>query len=251
MYAPEVFVFWSYAKIPLDDFLSFSSASTRLYAAANRMVKEVSTYRNLKRKNRFLTKAGMFREIGDWCSLYMAKQLLGNAFVNTYTPVHFSMLRPFMENPNLGLHYVKASPSDIVSYYLNYKKCPDDFSDANFRQACQNIGNSKYVWKYIRSAQALKYCLNHFPEHVPDIVNGALTGLCFRPSFLTVIDNYKDNLYSPLQKKRAIQVRKRNRREQLPPPCVYGTGAADLVQGEIDKANDTTKFLLRKRNKCK
>jgi hypothetical protein len=181
----------------------------------------------------------------------MAKQLLGAAFMFTYTPASFWSMQPFMENPNLGLQYVNASPSDIVCYYLYYKKCPEDFNDAPFQQACQNLENNELIWKYIHNESVLTYCLNNFPEHINAIVNGVLTGRYFKPSFLRVIDNYKDGLYSPLERKRAIQPRKRTRREQFPaPPLLFGAEGAEVAQQEIDKANDITRFLL-KRNKCK
>lgn len=252
MYAPEVFAFWSYTKIPFEDFLRFTSVSKRIYASSNRMIKEIAVLRDLKRKDRFLPKRKMFEIIGNWCSLYIAKQLLGGAFMFTYTPEKFWKMRPFMENPNLGFRYLNASPSDIVCYYLYYKKCPDDFGDTIFRQACENLENSESAWKYIHTERVLTYCLNHFPVFTKSIVNGVLTGRYFKPSFLRVIDNYKDNLYTPLEKKRAIRTRKRTRTEQFstPPPLLFGTEAAEVVRQEVDKANDITRFLL-KRNKSK
>lgn len=250
MYAPEVFVFWSYTKIPIRDFLSFSSVNKRLYAVSNRMIKEVNVFRKLKRSDRSITKTKMFERIGGWCSLYMAKQLLGQAVICGYTPESFWSFRPFMENPNLGLQYVNASPSDVVRYYLYYKKCPDDFRDAPFIEACQNLENSELNWKYIHNKRVLAYCLSNFPEHTAAIVAGVLTSRYFRPSFLRVIDNYKDGLYTPLQKKHAIRAPKRLRADQFPPPpLLFGEEAAEVIQQEIDKANDITRFLL-KRNKC-
>jgi hypothetical protein len=154
-------------------------------------------------------------------------------------------VRNFIENPNLGIQRVSTHPESIVEYFLKYKEVNfknDPLFIKSFRQlAPLELRN---VWWDISTKRTLSYCLNNFPHHTKDIVDMVMGSIHFKSEFLEVIDKYKDDLYSTLQKKKALTwvSRKRTLCNSNDDDLDYNMNISRLV----DEMNNTTAFLLKK-----
>lgn len=235
----KVFVRWCYGRIKFKSFLFlYCRLNKTLYDYINRVIPEVEKFRKYKG----MTGYEIFcnTDFGLSCSRYLASQLLLWQ-KEKYTTQNIRCVRAFMENPNLGYRMLNTHPEAIVGYYLAFKSNFKD--DRLFKNSLLRLDSLsiKCVWEYIETTQTLSYCLNNFPQYIPHIVNTVLKSSNLQLEFLQVIDNYKDNLYSPLQKKQALTLlsKKRNR-------CEIIVDDGVKTKSLVDNMNNITSFLLKK-----
>jgi hypothetical protein len=243
----KVFLRWFYTSMLYDvkTFLELCKCLNKdLYGYTNRVIPEIAQFRahNVAKKGD-LTEIFCNTPLGQHCSLYLASNLLNLKLGKRIKVTTASCLRNFRENPNLATVNIEASHWVTVQYCIKYKKV-NFKDDALFKSAYAGLTTNEKssVWGYISGKRGLAYCLNNFPRHTKDIVDAAMQSEHFEVDFLQIIDKYKDNLYSPLQRKQALaRVSFKRSIEDTEFDSV------DDVKEVVDKINDTTAFLLKRR----
>lgn len=249
----KVFIQWLYLSktCKVGSFLSLTSKclNRELYDYTNRIFPEIAKLRKYKAASKGWGSVEYFKytQLGLHCSLRMAAFLLVWDPTKAYVTDSVNCVRNFIENPNLGTWHVSTNPETIVTYFLRYRaRFKDDpLFVASFNEL--NTETLKCMWKNIPTKRTLKYCLNNFPQHTKQIVDGVMESESFEPEFLQAIDEYKDKLYSTLQKKKALTWVSRKR--SLDRDYVEVNDDVDVKQ-IVNNMNETTAFLLRrKKNK--
>lgn len=249
----KVFIQWLYLSetCKIGYFLSLTSKclNRELYDYTNRIFPEIAKLRQYKTASKGWRSVEYFNytQLGLHCSLRVAAFLLVWDPTKPHVCDSVRCVRNFIENPNLGIWHVSTSPETIVTYFLRYRANfkNDPLFVASFNEL--NAGTSASMWKNITTKRTLKYCLNNFPQHTKQIVNAVMESESFEPEFLQVIDEYKDKLYSTLQKKKALTWVSRKR--SLDRDYVEVNDDVDVKQ-IVNNMNETTAFLLkRKKNK--
>jgi len=243
----KVFLRWFYMS-RLHDVKAFlelcKCLNKDLYGYTNRVIPEIAQFRahNVAKKGD-LTEIFCNTPLGQHCSLYLASNLLNFKPGKRIKVKTACCLRNFRENPNLATVTVETTDWIIVQYYIKYKKV--NFKDDSlFKTAYAGltINEKSCVWGYISGKRGLAYCLNNFPRHTKDIVDAAMQSEHFEVDFLQIIDKYKDNLYSPLQRKQALA---RVSLKRSADDTEYDS--VGDVKEVVDRINDTTAFLLKRR----
>lgn len=251
----KVFFLWLYSSraCTIEFFLRLTSEclNKNIYQYINTALPEIAKLRKYNNGSRGLKSVFEDTDLGLSCSLQLAGFLLGWETKTPFMTDSVKCVKNFMENPNLGIYRMSTRPKNIVKYFLMYgtRFKTDPIFNKFFYKLDSDSRNR--VWRYITTKCTLKYCLNNFPDYTKQIVAAVIEeNINFEPSFLNVIDEYEENLYSPIQKKNGLDwVRRNRKRTRKNIQEEVKLDSKINIKVAVDNINDTTAFLLKKRKK--